>query len=433
MLARLVLGTASFREGARAACATTERSAPATAASLGQLGATGRCAAAAAVSRRRQGLEIATRKGDPKHASIGAVATDHLGRPETRRGMVAMECELAKGTRILIVDDEAPVRQVLASMLERTCVICTTAANVSEARQRLAESGFELVISDLSMPGESATAFIESLAHGPEDIATLVISGLGDRRLAQTVIDLGAYGYISKPFTLDELVIAVHGALRRRELEIERRRLRELKEKALQEETIHRLAAAAELRDEETGQHVVRMAEYTAIVAREFGLPEERLELIRLASPLHDIGKIGIPDAILRKPGKLTLEERRVMETHAQIGHEVLAGSEAELLRLAALLALTHHERYDGGGYPRGLRGEEIPLEGRIIAVADFFDALTSDRVYRAALPIGEAVAMMEAERGRHFDPGVLDAFLRSLEAIKLVHEQLRDSVDLAA
>ncbi|MGZ4461260.1 MAG: HD domain-containing phosphohydrolase [Gaiellaceae bacterium] len=344
-----------------------------------------------------------------------------------------MDCELSKGTRILIVDDEAPVRHVLKEMLESQCVVCTTAAHVTEARSRLAETSFELVISDLSMPGESAMTFIESLAHGPEDIATLVVSGLGDRKIAETVIDLGAYGYISKPVTMDELVISVHGALRRRQLEIERRNVRELKEKALREETIYRLTAAAELRDSETGLHVVRMSEYTAVVARQMGFPGERVELIRLASPMHDIGKIGIPDAILRKPGKLTTRERRIMEQHPTIGHDVLAGSEAELLRLGALLALTHHERYDGAGYPHRLRGEEIPIEGRMIAVADVFDALTSDRVYRRAIPVPEALEMMRVERGRHFDPQAFDAFAAAPREIADVQERMSDASQAAA
>jgi putative two-component system response regulator len=180
--------------------------------------------------------------------------------------------------------------------------------------------------------------------------------------------------------------------------------------------------SAAELRDDETGEHIIRMSEYVAIIARAFGFSEERVEMLRLASPMHDLGKIGVPDSVLRKPGPLTLEERQTMQLHAEIGHQILANSDSALLRLGALLALTHHERYDGTGYPHGLAGEEIPIEGRIAAVADVFDALTSDRAYRRALSTEEALDLMRGERGYQFDPDVLDAFLSVLDQVLAAH-----------
>jgi PAS domain S-box-containing protein len=180
------------------------------------------------------------------------------------------------------------------------------------------------------------------------------------------------------------------------------------------EETIRRLARAAEFRDDETGAHIERMGQYCELIAARLGLEPEFRERLRIASPMHDVGKIGVPDAILLKPGPLDAGERVEMQRHAEIGYGILAGSGAELLDLAATIAWTHHERFDGGGYPRGLKGEEIPLEGRIAAVADVFDALTSDRVYRAAFTRAEALMMMRAERGLHFDPRVLDAFLEA-------------------
>ncbi len=333
---------------------------------------------------------------------------------------------LLHGSRLLIVDDEPQVRQVLAAMLSSRGAACTTAASVGEAREALArDHGFELIVSDLHMPGESGTEFVRSLALGPETVATLVISGDDDPDTAATVIDLGAYGYITKPFSLNEIVIAVHNALRRREQELERLRAREHREKALHEETVRRLAAAAELRDLDTGEHLARMSEYAAIIARRLGFSEERVELLRVASTMHDVGKIGIPDNILLKPGSLTLEERALMQEHPEIGHSILADSEAELLRLGGVLALTHHERYDGSGYPRRLRGEAIPIEGRIVAVADVFDALTSDRVYRPAFTVDEALEIMTAERGKHFDPRVYDAFLGALDEVVRVYDRL--------
>ena len=180
-------------------------------------------------------------------------------------------------------------------------------------------------------------------------------------------------------------------------------------------ETLARLARAVEFRDSETGGHVERMTSYCAAIAAQLGFDADRCELIREASTLHDAGKIAIPDHILRKPGPLTAEERTVMETHPTVGRDLLAGSDSPLLQLAATIAHTHHERYDGSGYPRRLAGDAIPVEGRIAAVADVFDALISERVYRPALSRDAALAVMRAERGRHFDPDVFDAFLRSL------------------
>ncbi|MQB02461.1 MAG: HD domain-containing protein, partial [Actinobacteria bacterium] len=168
---------------------------------------------------------------------------------------------------------------------------------------------------------------------------------------------------------------------------------------------------AAELRDTETGAHIERMSRYCALLAKTIGTDKRRAELIRLASQMHDVGKIGIPDSILLKPGALTPTERTVMQAHTDIGHRILAGSRSELLQLAATIALTHHERIDGGGYPRNLSGDEIPLEGRIAAIADVFDALTSTRVYRGAILIKEALGIMTKGRATQFDAELLDAF----------------------
>lgn len=182
-----------------------------------------------------------------------------------------------------------------------------------------------------------------------------------------------------------------------------------------QEETIMRLSLAVESRDAETGSHIERMGRYCALIAQKLGWNEQECELLRIASPLHDVGKIAIPDAVLQKPGKLTVDERKVIETHAAIGHNILAGSESHLLDHAAKIALTHHEHWDGNGYPNQLAGEDIPLEGRIAAIADVFDALTSDRVYRKAMTVETALSIMSEGRGTHFDPALLDIFIDSI------------------
>lgn len=190
-----------------------------------------------------------------------------------------------------------------------------------------------------------------------------------------------------------------------------------------QEETITRLAIAVESRDPETGRHIERMGHYCELLAERLGWPEERTVLLRMASPLHDVGKIAIPDTILLKPGALTADERAGMERHAEIGHRILAGSESPLLDLAARIALTHHEKWDGAGYPSGLSGEDIPIEGRIAAVADVFDAITSDRVYRPAMEISVALKIMSDGRGGHFDPKILDVFFGAIDEVMAIRD----------
>ncbi|MBI5311073.1 MAG: HD domain-containing protein [Actinobacteria bacterium] len=201
-----------------------------------------------------------------------------------------------------------------------------------------------------------------------------------------------------------------------------------------QEETIMRLSIAVESRDAETGSHIERMGRYCALLAEKLDWSEGACELLRVASPLHDVGKIAIPDAVLQKPGALTPDERKQMEEHAAIGHRILAGSDSPLLDLAARIALTHHEKWDGSGYPNGLKGEDIPIEGRLAAVADVFDALTSDRVYRPAMPLEKALAILQEGRGTHFDPEILDHFFNSIDEVIAIRnnsvaapEQIRD------
>jgi HD-GYP domain-containing protein (c-di-GMP phosphodiesterase class II) len=228
-------------------------------------------------------------------------------------------------------------------------------------------------------------------------------------------------------------LIDTNGELRRRTRELDEilaqrerieQRLRETiadlerSEEALahsQEEAILRLSIAVETRDRETGDHIERMGRYCALLANKLGWNDEECDLLRTAAPLHDVGKIAIPDSILLKPGALTPDERVEIERHAEIGHEILAGSESPLLDLAAKIALSHHEHWDGGGYPNGLAGQEIPVEGRMAAIADVFDALTSDRVYRQAMTVEKALAIMADGRGTNFDPDLLDVFFDAI------------------
>ncbi len=182
-----------------------------------------------------------------------------------------------------------------------------------------------------------------------------------------------------------------------------------------QAETVQRLSMAVEFRDEDTGAHIERIGRFSVLLAEHIGMDADFCERLRHAAPLHDVGKVAIPDAILLKPGPLTPEERAIVETHAEEGHRLVRGSSSSILDMAATIALSHQEKWDGSGYPRGLKGEAIPIEGRIVAVADVFDALTSDRVYRKAFSVDEAIGMMREQRGRHFDPVLLDAFMEVL------------------
>jgi putative two-component system response regulator len=252
----------------------------------------------------------------------------------------------------------------------------------------------------------------------------------------QRALRKGAADFLFKPLDMAEVLLRIRNLLRTRILHVEvqnqnqvlevrvHERTRELEEAhhailqhaaELQEaqiETIHRLALAAEYRDDDTGQHVQRVSQNSALIAAAMGWPEGEVELIRKASPLHDVGKIGIPDDILLKPGKLTPEEWTVMKSHTVIGAKILSGSRFPLLQMAEEIALTHHEKWDGSGYCPGLGGENIPLSGRIVAVADVFDALTHERPYKKAWLVSDALAEISSQSGRHFDPAVVEAFM---------------------
>jgi len=344
---------------------------------------------------------------------------------------------------VLIVDDDPQVAQLLDRILEGRGYRCTEAQSVEAARAELERRSFALVLCDVQLPGESGLDFLRELPT-PE-VATLMISGLDSARLADEALAMGAYGYITKPFKRSDVAIGVTNALRRRRLELENRAHRGILEELVVErthelqaamgrlentaeellrsrtETIWRLARAVEFRDEQTGVHIDRMSRYCELLAKRVGLDSES---IRIASPMHDAGKIAVPDAILLKPGPLTKGERREMERHTEIGFDLLSDSESDLLELAATIALTHHEHFDGGGYPHGLKADKIPLPGQIAAVADVFDALTSDRVYRPAFTVDQAVGMMREDRGKQFNPLVLDAFLDSLDEVLAIRAE---------
>ncbi len=457
-----------------------------------------------------------------------------------------------ESARILATDDRPEILRLIdRSLGERYS--CEFAGSVVEAREKLTQNGaFDLALCDIQMPGESGLVLVEEIAREHPDTAIVLVTGVDDPDVARSAFEMGAHGYLVKPFWPGQLSITAMNALRQRELEIAQRAYNKALEDRLQvlmdrapvpiyikdsdrryllanhvahqvaglrageliglrdidimsaeaeqqvaetdrlvldrggtyeaeetlqvgdemrtfftvkfpyvddqgeiagisgistditdkkraetlaaqlareqewaieelrvsrQETVERLAKALEMHDAETGRHVNRMAAIAAFLAGKVGLDGDRVLLLRTAAPMHDVGKVATPDGILQKAGALTSEEREEMERHTTVGHQILADSESELLELAATIALTHHERWDGGGYPQGLAGEEIPIEGRITAVADVFDALLSDRCYRSALSVEDAVEVIRQGRGTHFDPQVVDALLANLEA----------------
>ena len=330
--------------------------------------------------------------------------------------------------RILIVDDEITNVQVLRRLLERAGFTrIATTCDPRDARTLYVEFRPDLILLDLHMPNMDGLAVMQELNQIAEAtyLPILILTGDVSPEARRDALSRGAKDFLHKPFSPDEVLLRINTLLDTRFLYLQiqsqnqmldakvRERTRELE--AAQIEIIERLAKAAEFRDDNTGQHTERVAQMAALIARQIGLPDAQVSLIRRAAPLHDVGKIGVPDSILLKLGKLTEAEFEVVKTHTTIGARILSGSRFPILRLAEEIAFSHHERWDGNGYA-GIRRESIPLPGRIVAVADVFDALTQQRPYKEAWPVTEAIAEIERQRARHFDPGLVDAFLTIIE-----------------
>ena len=340
---------------------------------------------------------------------------------------------------VLVVDDEEALRRGLARILTGAGYACATADSTAAGRDVLAQRHIDLILCDVNMPGENGFGLLRTVAEEHPHIGVLMVTAMADVRAAGPAAQYGALGYILKPFESSEILINVATALTRRARDqavaqeqqrlvsqVEERTralgdavrkldLSEQTVQALHIETVMRLATVAEWRDPHTGKHLRSMSDLSATLALAVGLSCQQVDMVRVASLLHDIGKVAVPDAILLKPGPLTLEERTLMQEHAETGAAMLRGSSMDVLQTGGLIALTHHERWDGSGYPRGLKGTEIPLEARIVSIADVYDALASDRPYKRAWEKDRIVATMLAGRGSQFDPELLDVFLDSV------------------
>ena len=341
--------------------------------------------------------------------------------------------------RILIVDDQtyniALLRMILKEVGYQT-IDATT--DPREALPLYVANKPDLVLLDLQMPHIDGFGVMDQLRALEGDIIpVLVLTAETDPEVRYRALESGARDFLNKPFdkleTLSRIrnlieVSLQHKKIRAQNEELEQKirdRTQELRNTQL--EIIHRLGHAAEYKDNETGYHIIRMSLYCGVMGQAVGMAPAEVEMLQRASPMHDVGKIGIPDRVLLKPAKLDPEEWLVMKTHAAIGADLLSGSNSALIQLAAVIALTHHEKWDGSGYPRGLRGEAIPLAGRICAICDVFDALTSERPYKRAWTVQEAVAEIRAGSGRHFDPQLVATFCELLPSILAIREQYQE------
>jgi putative two-component system response regulator len=341
--------------------------------------------------------------------------------------------------RALVVDDERQVRDLLTRWLTGDGWICQTATDGNEALKILDARPPDVVICDINMPYRSGVWLLEKITTQFGNIAVLMLTGSRETKMAIECLTKGAYAYLLKPVEQDELLWQLDRANERRELLIEREqktllleaRVREQTEiiKLAHEETIQRLVGAAAYRDEETGAHIRRTGLFAETLALAAGWTAEQSEDLRMAAPMHDIGKIGIPDSILHKKGSLTKAEYDVMKQHTLIGAKMLTDPKYPVLELARSIALNHHERWDGLGYPNGLFRDAIPEPARIVSIVDVFDALSHDRVYRKALADEHVLDLMHRGMGSQFDPSLLALFLTIYDDVKRISDENPDNM----
>jgi putative two-component system response regulator len=337
--------------------------------------------------------------------------------------------ETDKGkTRILIVDDEKSIRDMLFRLLEMTGYICTTVPDAIKARAILSKQDFELVLCDMNMPGESGIDLIKFMSSAYPDMAIIMVTGQDNPELAESALDIGAYGYVIKPFKTNQLIINISNALKRRNLEINNRIYIMDMEKVVDERTedvrkamemlrksmegiIQAMSSTIEMRDPYTAGHQQRVADLAQSVSVEMGLSEERVEGVRMAGLIHDLGKIAVPAEILTKPGRLNDIEFNLIKLHPQAGYNIL--KDIDFPWPLARIVIEHHERIDGSGYPHGLSGEDLLQESKILAVADVVEAMASHRPYRVALGLEVALEEISKNKGVLYDPTVVDACVK--------------------
>lgn len=342
---------------------------------------------------------------------------------------------------VVIIDDEFTSRIILDKIVRglQNDVTVHAFASPLGAVEWLRLNQPDLVLVDHLMDELSGLEVVRKIRHIPhlEHVPVIMVTVSDEKEIRYKALDAGVTEFLSKPFNHYECQIRCRNLLSLRlhhkEVLLRSEKLEQAVSEATsrilerEQETLFRLARAGEYRDSDTGNHVLRMSRFSRVIAEGMGLNKDRCSLIEMAAPMHDIGKIGIPDNILLKPGKLNHEEFSIMKTHTSIGYHILKNSHSKYISLGAEIALSHHERYDGTGYPNGLQGKEIPLDARIVTVADVYDALTTERPYKKAWSNSEALEYLHTNKGTHFDPDCVDAFMLQFSKVSLIQQQLQD------
>ena len=359
------------------------------------------------------------------------------------KNAVISELALARAQRntVLIIDDLFSSRLLLAEIVRQIDgkLNLELFDTPSRALEFARNNRVDMILTDYKLPEFDGVQLVRQLRALPHcvDVPIVVITVVDDRRVRYEALEGGATDFLIKP--LDEHETRARCAnlleLRRHKIVLsdQARVLQYQVDKSIAEiherelETLNKLAKAGEFRDRTTGNHLARMAKYSHLIGANLGLAPETVHVLEVAAPMHDIGKIGIPDAILLKEGPLTSEEDAVMKTHPRIGYDILKGSPSKYLSMGAIIALGHHERFDGSGYPNGLHGDDIPIVARVVAIADVFDALVSERPYKHAWSIEEGFAYLESQKGKHFDPRCVEAFLSGAERVREIQRQYAD------
>lgn len=339
--------------------------------------------------------------------------------------------------RILIVDDEAINRTLIKTVLSKENYTLYFAVNGLEALEVLQKNEVDVILLDVMMPEMDGYETLRAIKSKTElaNVQVIMITALSEKSVLKETLKLGADEFLNKPFDIEELKIRIRNVLKLKKHMDKLKNINVTLEEMVAEKTkelsfaleqvkdsekdiIAILGRASEFRDNETGNHIQRMSQISHLLAQKAGLSPEDCDLILLASPMHDVGKIGIPDEILLKPSKLTVEEFEMMKNHTKIGYDILNTKDSPLLRIARMIALCHHEKWDGSGYPNGLIGEDIPIYARIAAISDVFDALMSERPYKKPFTLDQAMDMMIEGKGKHFDPKLVDLFIASIDEV---------------